>query len=185
MKFTELQATNPDLYNTDKCGVSPHWRSHAYGEYYDQAFESIKDEKLKILEIGMYFGGSVKLLHDYFENSEIHCIDVQNIWKNGNPEDFKRLHRHFFNAYDIDNTIRELGTSFDIIIDDGPHTLESQIYFINHMGKLLNEGGMLIVEDVPVYNLKKLTDLIKTEYKVFNWVEKTNMIDDVIIEIKK
>ena len=79
MKFTELQATNPDLYNTDKCGVSPHWDSHAYGEYYDALFENIKDNKLNILEIGMYFGGSVKLLHDYFKNSEIHCIDINDM----------------------------------------------------------------------------------------------------------
>ena len=53
------------------------------------------------------------------------------------------------------------------------------------MGKLLNNGGILIVEDVPAFNLDKLCDTIKTEYKVFNWSKETKRWDDVIIEIKK
>lgn len=185
MKFTELQASNINLYNTDKCGESPLWDSHLFGEYYDDTFQDIKDNKLNILEIGIQFGGSVRLLHDYFQNSEIHCIDIHDRWNNADIMDYPRLHRHYFNAYDIDNTISRLGTTFDIIIDDGPHTLESQIYFIENMGKLLNDGGILILEDVPVSKIDLLTSLIKTEYKVFNWYDINKRFDDVIIEIKK
>lgn len=38
--------------------------------------------------------------------------------------------------------------SFDVIIDDGPHTLESQIQALNYRS-LLSDGGILIIEDVP------------------------------------
>jgi len=37
---------------------------------------------------------------------------------------------------------------FDIVIDDGPHTLEPQKAFIELYHKLVIPGGYLIVEDV-------------------------------------
>ena len=45
--------------------------------------------------------------------------------------------------YFLDNNIK-----FDIIIDDGPHTLESMIYIIKNYTQLLNNNGILIIEDV-------------------------------------
>ena len=36
----------------------------------------------------------------------------------------------------------------DIIIDDGPHTVESQILFLQKYLPKLNKGGILIIEDV-------------------------------------
>jgi len=46
---------------------------------------------------------------------------------------------------------------FDIIIDDGPHTLESQIKFINNYFKKLNKNGKLFIEDIDgKHNLEEL-----------------------------
>jgi hypothetical protein len=47
---------------------------------------------------------------------------------------------------------------FDIIIDDGPHTLESQIYAVKNYLYLLKPGGILFIEDV--YKMEWFQSLI-------------------------
>ena len=41
---------------------------------------------------------------------------------------------------------------FDFILDDGPHTLESQIEFIKIYKDYLSENGILIIEDIKDLN---------------------------------
>ena len=50
-------------------------------------------------------------------------------------------------AYDQEFA-KKLGT-FDIINDDGPHDLVSQLECLDIYYPLLNEGGYLIIEDIP------------------------------------
>ena len=38
---------------------------------------------------------------------------------------------------------------FDIILDDGAHTLESMIKYIELYSKILNDDGILMIEDIP------------------------------------
>jgi hypothetical protein len=47
--------------------------SHNYLPVYQQEFDKIED--IKILEIGVCFGGSLVLWNEFFVNSEIHGID--------------------------------------------------------------------------------------------------------------
>lgn len=188
MKITELQAINPDLYNTDKFGNSPLWRSHAYGEFYDNLLVDKKNEKLNILEVGIYYGGSVKLFHNYLKNSNITGVDIVDNWKNGNISDFNRLTRHFFNAYDVNSLNNFPDIKFDIIVDDGPHTFDSQLFAINNFYDLLKPNGVLIIEDVPTRSLTNLLTLSKhksNKFMVYNWVDKTGLDDDIILTIKK
>jgi hypothetical protein len=37
---------------------------------------------------------------------------------------------------------------FDVMIDDGPHTLESMLKFIRLYSKLMTDNGILIIEDI-------------------------------------
>jgi hypothetical protein len=68
--------------------------------------------------------------------------------------DENRYNYHIMDAYDQKNfSIIEsmYSDGFDIIIDDGPHTVESQIYTIKNYTKLLKNGGILIIEDIQNY----------------------------------
>lgn len=40
------------------------------------------------------------------------------------------------------------GKEFDFLLDDGPHTLESQEKFIELYSSLLSDSGILIIEDM-------------------------------------
>ena len=65
-------------YQTDKQSSD-----HNYTEYYEQYFEAIRDKELNVVEIGIlrhparpYEGASLLLWRDYFANSIIHGIDI-------------------------------------------------------------------------------------------------------------
>jgi len=48
---------------------------HPYTCFYHELFSTIKNNKLKILEIGLLFGDSIKCWREYFKNSQIIGLD--------------------------------------------------------------------------------------------------------------
>ena len=69
--FEKYSTYNPDAkYITDKNSY------HSYIEdVYDQFFAPSRNKKIKLLEIGVAYSGSVRLWKDYFVNGEIYGID--------------------------------------------------------------------------------------------------------------
>ena len=61
-----------EIYKSDKI-------EHQYIKVYESYFEKIRDEKLKILEIGIADGKSLLTWSDYFKNSIIVGIDIHRI----------------------------------------------------------------------------------------------------------
>ena len=52
--------------------------------------------------------------------------------------------------------------SFDIIIDDGPHTIESQIKCLEFYLPKLNDGGVILIEDIQKY---EYIETLEEKYK--------------------
>ena len=53
--------------------------THGYIKIYEKYFESIRNENLKILEIGIADGKSLLMWSDYFKNSTVIGIDIHKI----------------------------------------------------------------------------------------------------------
>ena len=105
-----------EIYKSDKI-------EHGYIEIYESYFEKIRDEKLKIFEIGIADGKSLLTWADYFKNSTIIGIDIHKI----NPIE-KKLNKNNIEIHQGSQSdksfIEELISKykeFDIIIDDGRH----------------------------------------------------------------
>lgn len=121
---------------------------HNYTEVYSQYFDPIKDLPFKFLEIGIYRGNSVKLWEDYFPNAELHFIDIT------------YDHVHYFskrsqyhlvdqqNRTALQKFAQETGGAFDIILDDGGHTMQQQIISFVTLFPHVKKGGMYIIEDL-------------------------------------
>lgn len=123
-------------YDTDKGTV------HAYFELYATLLNRHRRSALRVLEIGVFRGGSLSLWVDWFADStEVHGIDVR-------PIEVPGAKVHEANAYDL-ATVRALPGKWDVIIDDGPHTLESQIFTCTHWARTLSPRGTLVIEDIP------------------------------------
>lgn len=140
-----------DNHFTDKNTV------HSYIEVYDALFSKKRTTAQTVLEIGIgpYApnGGSILMWAGYFPHAAIHTADVIGI-DEVNPAliDHPRIHLHTSNnAYNrlfVTNTFSSKGVQFDILVDDGPHTLESMCMFLKLYLPLLKEDGILVIEDV-------------------------------------
>ena len=79
---------------------------------------------------------------------------------------------------------------FDFLLDDGPHTLDSQIKFIELYSPLLSENGILIIEDVAdIKWLKRLKDKtpehLKKYIKTYDLRKNKRRYDDIVFTIDK
>jgi hypothetical protein len=139
MRSQQLQL---EKYNTDRI-------DNLYLEKYDPVFASLVNSKVKILELGVYNGGSLLLWRDYFPLGTVVGIDIKL------PRDFgsqERIHlyrgsqadRVFLSA--VANEIAPEG--FDIIIDDASHIGElTNISFWHLFDNHLKTGGIYAIED--------------------------------------
>lgn len=166
--------------------------THDYiNAYYSNEFTSKRNDKLKILEIGVHRGPSMKLLRDWFINSEITGIDP---FGDGLPKGIADEIRKMGDITIIQDdgyTQKVLDmfedNSLDYIIDDGPHTLDSQIYSLRNWYKKIKSGGRLIIEDIQSLTALNVlvieTNDLDYQYNVFDLRENKGRYDDIILEI--
>jgi hypothetical protein len=128
---------------------------HQYGISYNLLFNSqyLKfNRPLKVLEIGisMFGEGSVGPFSNISYVEKYVGLDI-NPYRGVIPNDKVTLYAGpEYNAYSLDmlNLLKEKEGLFDIIIDDGPHLWPTQDWFFRNYYSLLNEGGVLICEDI-------------------------------------
>ena len=128
------------FYGTDK-------RSdiHDYCRKYEKYLPFNKYDKLKILEIGVFNGRSLKMWEEYYPNSMIYGIDI-------NPECVKyqnnRIKIKIGSQIDksfLDEIIKL--KPFDLIIDDGSHINYNTIFTYEYLFPSVKSGGVYVIED--------------------------------------
>jgi demethylmacrocin O-methyltransferase len=153
MTLDELALKN----TTDKRSVE-----HNYTQFYETYFEPLRNEELKILEIGIYrpqpntdriVGASLKTWYDYFPNSKIYGVDLTDFTDVDNDRITTMICNQSYreNKEDypgLSSIIEKYGSDFDIIIDDGGHTMEQQMVTLGYMFKHLKLGGIFVIEDL-------------------------------------
>lgn len=164
-KLTEQQKiANSELTNiskkykdtTDKGPFTSYDIKHNYTEIYDKLISPYRTKQnIKLLEIGVRWGGSLLMWKDFLPNAEIYGVDINPI-DNKNVLCCNRIHVFQFDAYDSEQIAKNLGDlKFDIIIDDGSHRLQDQIQMINLWHTRLENEGVLIIEDIQNINNAK------------------------------
>lgn len=122
---------------------------HSYIETYEKFFQPIRSSVKTILEIGVQAGGGIKMLHGFFENSRVTGVDINYRFDVSFLKNLERVNLLLGDAYNTDFINSNFNShKFDILIDDGPHTFDSQLFFLNNYSKLVKENGLVIVEDV-------------------------------------
>jgi len=172
---------------------------HSYIELYEELFKNKKESATHILEIGIGpcspgFGGSVIMWSEYFKNADIHAIDILP-FSDINPKLYNhpRIYIHINDGYDYNffqNTFLSKEPRYDIIIDDGPHTIESMINFLQIYSKVLKNDGILVIEDVQSMDwisiLKACTPIeLKPYIQVYDRRHLKNRWDDILFIINK
>lgn len=121
--------------------------AHQYIEVYEGLFEPIRDRVANVLEVGVNTGDSHRMWRDYFPQANIYGLDIHDLC--GSMVGEERIFVQFRDAY-TDECVADFGDlRFDILVDDGPHTLGSQQFFVNKYSSLLADNGILVIEDIP------------------------------------
>lgn len=165
--------------------------THSYLETYEELFNKKRLTSRAILEIGIANGGSIKLWNDYFVNAIIYGLDIMDM-----RDSLKDIINHYsriklkinVDAYNMD--LDEFKQKFDIIIEDGDHSLPNQVKFINKYLPLLDDNGIMIIEDIQDINdINILTKNTPDEYKkyieVYDLRKNKNRYDDIVFTIDK
>lgn len=121
---------------------------HNYTKVYAKLFDELQDKPIKFLEIGIYKGSSVKMWEGFFVNGDLHFIDKTNEYL----EYYTNKSKFFFldqaSERDLQKFIQEVGGDFDVIIDDGGHTMQQQITSFNVLFPYVKSGGIYVIEDL-------------------------------------
>jgi len=136
--LTELCKT----YETDKCPSG-----HNYVELYETFFRPRREQTERVLEIGVFEGASVRMWEAYFPNAKIFGIDIAD----SSMYDTERI-----TTFVADQSSREQlgafleahGADFDIILDDGGHSMEQQQVSFGFLFPSVKPGGLYIIEDI-------------------------------------
>ncbi len=142
-------------YKTDK------WGKHNYTPFYFKLFDGHQENVKKLLEIGVAEGAGVRMFRDFFPNATIY--GAENEKKRVFKEDrIKVYHCDQSSKADIERLISKTGDDLQIIIDDGSHNPEHQIFTcLEIMGRLKGDP-LYIIEDVAddkvFHNLKMFFD---------------------------
>lgn len=168
---------------------------HSYDGFYDEILKDYLDREISLLEIGVQFGASSLLWHDLIPKSKLVLVDIKdkvhpNIWSSMEKDRYNFHEMDAFNLQSVSELKSKYPDGFDIIIEDGPHTLESQIFAVQNYTPLLKEGGILIMEDIQRFEHgQMIIDLIgDIKHKSIEFVDLRhikNRYDDLLIVVKK
>lgn len=140
-RFGELTLL-ADKYQTDKGS-----RLHRYTEVYECFFSPMRSSARKICEIGIMEGASLKMFADYFSSAVIYGIDIQN----ASHLDSDRIRTFVADQADRKQLAAFTdanGSGFDLILDDGGHSMEQQQTSLASLFRHVAPGGYYVIEDV-------------------------------------
>jgi hypothetical protein len=161
-------------HGTDK------FKRHNYTEIYFDFFKYLKNNKIKLLELGILNGDSLRMWREWFPNAEITGVD-HNI-KNLKPIDNVNIIKSNTQTIDI---CRDLNNEeFDIIIDDADHHPYQQLITLWNTWPLLKKDGLYIIEDVQNINIwGKHWEFLKP--KIYNQSKNGGTYDSILFVFKK
>jgi hypothetical protein len=139
MRSAELRL---ESYNTDKI-------ANGYLEYYDPVFATLVEREVRLLEIGIHEGGSLRLWRDYFPKGRITGIDLRALPGLEGEERIQAFAGDQADTAFLSDVARKAAPEgFDVIIDDASHLgAPTKTAFWHLFDNHLKAGGLYVIED--------------------------------------
>ncbi len=114
-----------------------------YFDQYDPILFPFQDKKIRLLEIGVFKGASLKMWEVCFPLAEIIGLDI-------NPEcrQYERERVKIIIGEQEDKELLKGLGRFDLVIDDGGHFPSQQVVSFEVLFDNLNGGGWYFIEDI-------------------------------------
>lgn len=159
---------------------------HRYDQVYGPEFEALRNEPIKILEVGIFRGESMRAWLEFFPNATVYGIDI---FTRVEAKDLDVLNHERVKWLKADSTkaiVRTLidaewgEVEFDIIIDDGLHTPLGNADTFTNLFPYIKDGGSFYVEDV--WPLDIMTQVEMNHPWIKKYPERYNMTDWEVFE---
>lgn len=126
---------------------------HRYDRVYESALQHLRKEKFNLLEVGIFKGNSLESWVEYFPEATLFGIDIFKRVPAGDIPILNHPRVKWCKCNSIkgpNDEFKELvgDTKFDVIIDDGLHTHDSQRCTFRNFFSYLKEDGVYFIEDV-------------------------------------
>jgi hypothetical protein len=129
-------------YRTDKSHLT-----HNFAQFYDRYFTELRDRPIKLLEIGIGRGASIRMWKRYFRRAQLFAVESEP--RRGK---YRFLGAKVYVGRQEDRTfLRSMMDQIgpvDIIIDDGSHRVDDQQITLGCLFPYLKPGGHYIIEDI-------------------------------------
>lgn len=129
-------------------------KPHDYCRHLERFFEPLRNNPIKLVEVGVGGGESIRAWLEYFPNAFVYGVDLvsnTNEWNTpgakthprytfacGNQSD-EKLWKKFTEVY---------GGDWDVICDDGSHNSKDMAITFGSLWPYLNSGGIYELEDL-------------------------------------
>ena len=178
-----------------------------YLKHYENRFDTIRYDVKKVLEIGVETGCSHRMWLEYFPNATIYGFDIFNeedrsgycdIFREKMKDNPYLIRSVLFkgNQQDVNDLNRFVtlhGKDFDLIIDDGGHTMRQMQTTLTVLLDAVKSGGQYVIEDLhtcsgqwkSLYGFEVIepgdtltTDIINDIETNYNNIQKTSYINE-------
>ncbi|HEX8181597.1 MAG TPA: hypothetical protein VF525_18800 [Pyrinomonadaceae bacterium] len=130
-------------YDTDKAAHTSYLRN------YEAYFQPLLDKEIRLLELGVYHGGSLRLWRDYFKRGLIVGLDIEPVQVDDPSGRIRVYQGGQQDTALLDRIAQETAPEgFDVIIDDCSHIgALTRISFWHLFDRHLKSGGLYVIED--------------------------------------
>lgn len=163
---------------------------HSYCDhFYEREIARYRDREIQLVEVGIDQGGSLMMWAEALPKANILGVDLQlrgdcerNCARYGG-----RIRLSLGNAYMLESLVHF--PRADIVIDDGPHTLESQLFAVRFFLPKVNPGGLFVIEDIASkedaeHLLDKVPLHLKHHAEIIDLRHVKNRQDDIMLVVR-
>lgn len=138
-------------HKTDKAS----W--HKFTDLYDDYFKHLRHQPIKILEIGVFQGASLRMWEEYFTEGMVYGVDDCSLEGGGivTPASLKAIETNRIKTFegsgrvreDLKRIIEQIGEP-EIIVDDGHHFQDTQQISLGFLFPYVKSKGIYVIEDL-------------------------------------
>lgn len=153
------------------------WSLHRYTEYYGRLLEPLRHQPVTMLEIGVLGGNSLMMWDGWFDHPDarIFGVDIHERWLPGKGTRMNVMTGNGADPSFLMEVIRATGP-LDLVIDDGSHFSNQQIYSLGTLWQFVKPGGLYIVEDTHTSYTAPWTSRNETSFieSMRTWIDDLN-----------
>jgi len=142
-------------HQTDKHDANHKFGGSTYLDIYDKYLNGLREQPIKLLEIGVRDGCSHRMWREYFPKAMIYGIDIDPRCKQYQSDRIKVFIGSQSDPEITNAAVKDAGGQFDVILDDGSHVNELTVKSFDLLFPCLRAGGLYIIEDLGCSYLGK------------------------------